>query len=283
MAHQVRIVCDSTADLEPAYRQAHGMIVVPLKVIFGEETLADGVDIQPDEFYERLKDPSAAPRTSQPAPAEFEAAFREAGADGATVVCTTISGALSGSMASAVAARSAVEGIDVRLVDTRTAALGHNAILKAAVAAAEAGAAADDVIEVIEGIKRTQRLVFTVPSLEFLKRGGRIGGARALLGSLLDIKPVLHVQDGAVAALDRVRTNRRAVERLVTELETHASRWGGRARVTVGHAARPDGARELAELARPFCEGEPVIVSVGPVIGCHAGPGAFGLAFHQPT
>jgi len=284
MTPEVRVVCDSTADLEPEYREAHTLTVVPLKVIFGEEVLADGVDIDPTAFYERMRtSPEAAPRTSQPSPAEFEAAFREAARDGATVVCTTISAEMSGSLAAATAGREAVPELDVRLVDTRTAGLGHNAVVRAAVTAAEAGAGADEVLLVIEEIKRTQQLVFTVETLEYLKRGGRIGGARALLGSLLNIKPVLHVEAGRVEALDRVRTYQRAIDRLVQELETFAGGWGGKAVVTVAHGARPEGAALLAERARPFCDGDPVVVSVGPVIGCHAGPGAFGLAFHQPV
>ncbi|MFN2569198.1 MAG: DegV family protein [Candidatus Dormibacteria bacterium] len=283
MAPDVRVVCDSTADLDPEYRRVHEIPVVALKVIFGDEVLADGVDIDPDAFYARMRTtPGSAPRTSQPSPADFEAVFREAAGAGTTIVCTTISSELSGSLASATAARDALPQLDIRLIDSRTAGLGHNAVVRAAVAAAESGADADEVVRVVQEVTSTQQLVFTVETLEYLHRGGRIGGARALLGSLLNIKPVLHVDGGSVEALDRVRTYQRAIDRLVQELETFAGRWGGRAAVTVGHAARAEGATALAERARAFSDGDPVVVAVGPVIGCHAGPGAFGLAFHRP-
>src|ERR1039457_5823495 len=187
----VHLVCDSTADLDPAFRAAHTVRVVPLKVIFGDQTLADGVDISAEEFYARLAAPGPFPRTSQPTPAEFEEVFRELGADGGSIVCTTISADLSGTYASATQARAALPDVDIRVIDTRSVAVGHYAAVRAAVRVIESGGDADKVENAVAAVRNTGRVLFTVETLEFLRRGGRIGGARALLGLLVVLKPIL--------------------------------------------------------------------------------------------
>ncbi|HZB98003.1 MAG TPA: DegV family protein [Candidatus Sulfotelmatobacter sp.] len=282
MAPAVRLVADSTADLDRDYARAHDVAVVPLKVIFGEETLADGVDIDAQTFFERMTQSSVHPRTSQPTPAEFEAVFKEVAKDRSPIVCTTISSVLSGSLNSAITARQTLGNLDLRVVDSLTAGPGHRAVVEAAVAVKERGGSVDEVLTVIDEVKRTQRLIFTVETLEYLRRGGRIGGARAFLGSVLNIKPILDVRGGKVEALDKVRTLPRALDRLVDEVRTAADTWGGKARVIVAHAIRREQAEALAERVRPYCEGEPQVMLIGPVIGCHVGPGAFGIAFHRP-
>ncbi len=235
----VHLVCDSTADLEPAFRGAHTVRVVPLKVIFGEETFSDGVDITAEAFYARLARPGPFPRTSQPTPAEFEAVFRELGSDGGAIVCTTISSDLSGTYASATQARAAVPELDVRVIDTRSVAVGHYAVVREAVRVIEAGGDADAVVAAITAVQTTARVLFTVETLEFLRRGGRIGGARALLGSMLDIKPVLEIRGGAIEPVARVRTYPKAIDRVVEEFSRAATAWGG-AELIVAHADRPE-------------------------------------------
>ena len=139
----VHLVCDSTADLDPAFRAAHTVRVVPLKVIFGDEQFEDGVDINAEAFYARLAKPGPFPRTSQPTPAEFEAVFRELGSDGGAIVCTTISSDLSGTYASATQARAALPELDIRVIDTRSVAVGHYAAVREAVRVIESGGDAD--------------------------------------------------------------------------------------------------------------------------------------------
>src|SRR5579864_3888655 len=277
----VHLVCDSTADLDPAFRAAHVVRVVPLKVIFGEQTFADGVDISDAEFYARLAAPGPFPRTSQPTPAEFEAVFSELGADGGSIVCTTISADLSGTYASATQARAALPDRDIRVIDTRSVAVGHYAAVLEAVRVIEDGGDADQVEAAILAVRSTDRVLFTVETLEFLRRGGRIGGARALLGSVLDIKPILEIRDGVIEAVGRVRTYPRAIDRVVEECRQAAAAWGG-AEVVVAHADRPRIAAELVERMRPLVSGEPALTVVGPVVGCHSGPGAIGVGFHKP-
>ncbi|MEA2671080.1 MAG: fatty acid kinase fatty acid binding subunit [Chloroflexota bacterium] len=278
----VRLVCDSTADLSDADRDAGRVIVVPLKVIFGDEELIDGVDIDAQRFYERMRTSTRNPTTSQPTPAEFEAAFRNAAADGSSVVCTTLSAEMSGTHGAAVQARGAVPELDVHVVDTRTVAIGHNAIVRAAVEAAAQGRAAADIVELIQGIIPRQRSIFTVDSLEYLRRGGRIGGARALLGSVLSIKPVLQVAGGRIEPHDRVRTYQRALGRIASEVIAATGETGRRARVVLGHADRLADCRGLADRVRDHCQGEPDIIEIGPIVGCHAGPGTIGLSFYLP-
>ena len=277
----VHLVCDSTADLDPAFRAAHTVRVVPLKVIFGDETFADGVEITAEDFYARLAASGPFPRTSQPTPAEFEDVFRELGADGGAIVCTTISANLSGTYASAIQARAALPELDIRVVDTRSVAVGHYAAVREAVRVMEAGGDADRVVAGIAAVGSTDKVLFTVETLEFLRRGGRIGGARALLGSMLDIKPILEIRDGVIEAVGRVRTYPRAIDRVVEECRQAAETWGG-AELVVAHANRPQIAAEVVERMRPLVSGEPALTVVGPVVGCHSGPGAIGVGFHKP-
>jgi len=276
----VHIVTDSTADLDAGFRQEHDVAMVPLKVIFGEEEFTDYVDLQPAAFYKRMRESSVHPRTSQPTPVDFEDVFRAVGSDGAPIVCTTISSEMSGTYASARQARASLHDLDIRVVDTRSVGPGHNALAHVAIAAAQRGADADGVVAAVVKAMESLRLLFTVETLEYLKRGGRIGGAAALVGTMLNIKPVLEVRDGRVEPMDRVRTYARALERLVDEAVAAAREWGG-ASVYVGHADSPD----LADTLRARLEAEPnttVEVSwVGPVIGSHSGPGAFGIAYHR--
>ena len=278
----VKLVCDSTADLDPEFAKRHGVSVVPLRVIFGEDEFRDFVDMHPAQFFARMQTDTTHPRTSQPSPAEFEAAFRAAGTDGSAIVCTTISCDLSGTMSSAMQAKAALPEMDIRIFDTRTLGPGHNAMLSEAVAAHEAGAGADEILEILATVRDSQKLLFTVESLEYLRRGGRIGGAQAFLGNVLSIKPILEISEGKVDALDRVRTFPKAVGRILEEVERSCDEWGG-AQVTVAHAGCAERGAEIAGRVQAITGKTPELIEVGPVIGCHGGPGAVGLAFHKPV
>ena len=279
----VSFVVDSTSDLVPEWRDAHGITVVPLRVIFGEQELRDGFDMTPVQFYERMASGETEhPRTSQPTPAEFEKAFRAAGKAGRPIICTTISSEISGTWNSATAARDALTNLDIRLIDTRTLAAAHNAIVRAGVTVSEAGGSPDAVVAAIEEVKTTGRLVFTVETLEHLRRGGRISSPQALAGSVLNIKPILEMKDGRIETIDKVRTYARALDRLVEEVREQTERWETRATCLVAHAARPDHGVALAKQLAPYADGEVVIIPVGPVIGCHGGPGCIGISFHRP-
>jgi DegV family protein with EDD domain len=169
----------------------------------------------------------------------------------------------------------------VRVVDTRSVAVGHYAVVREAVRVVEAGGDADAVVAAITAVQSTSRVLFTVETLEFLRRGGRIGGARALLGSMLDIKPVLEIREGAIEPVARVRTYPKAIDRVVDEFSRAATDWGGAALI-VAHADRPKIAAALVERMRSQAAGTPALTVVGPVIGCHSGPGAIGVGFYKP-
>lgn len=278
----IRFVADSTADLTPQYAEQHRVITVPLKVIFGDEVLVDGVDIDAKAFYDRMRAATRNPTTSQPSPAEFEAAFREAAADGSSVVCTTISAEMSGTYGAAMTARESLPELDVHVVDTRSVSIGHSLVLRAAIECAESGGAVQDVLSTIDEVMRRQRTVFTVETLEYLRRGGRIGGARALLGSVLNIKPVLQLLDGRIEPFDRVRTYARALDRMCDEVISATGEAGRPARVVLGHGDKLDDCRMIARRLAPHCDGEPEVVDIGPIVGCHAGPGTVGVSFYLP-
>jgi fatty acid kinase fatty acid binding subunit len=278
----IKFVIDSTADLDQDWIRQNDISIVPLRVIFSEEELRDHFDIGPQEFYARMKSDPVAPRTSQPTPAEFEAAFASATEDGSTVICTTLSAALSGTWNSAMAARNALPDRDIRIIDTKTVSIAHLTLVHAAVDAARSGASADQIVNTVESLMAAQRLVFAVETLEYLRRGGRIGGAQAMLGSLLNIKPVLKVEDGKVDALDKVRTFGKAVDRLLLELEKSSQEWNCSPDAIVGHCENPEAAHSLAERTEAITGKTVPVTYVGPVIGCHGGPGAIGFSFHKP-
>jgi DegV family protein with EDD domain len=278
----VHLVADSTCDLRSEDAKRAGLTIVPLKVIIGDEVFADGQDIDAATLYRRMRTSPVVPRTSQPTPAEFEEAYATLGADGGAIVCTTISANMSGTHSAAVQASEALPDLDIHVFDTRTVGPGHRLVLNAVLAAAGSGAGADELEKVANQVASSMRLVFTVESLEYLRRGGRIGGARALLGSVLNIKPILEVRDGTVEPLDRVRTFPRALERLVEEVGRSASEWGGSARVMVAHADQREMGAEVARRAGEAAGEAAELIDVGPVIGCHGGPGAIGVAFHRP-
>jgi DegV family protein with EDD domain len=279
---KVHLVADSTCDISADDATARGLAIVPLKVIIGDDVFADGRDIDAATLYSRMRTSTVVPRTSQPTPAEFEVVFRELAADGAAVVCTTISAEMSGTHSAATQAREALPNLDIRVLDTRTVGPGHHLVVDAVLRALAVGADADDVERVVAETASTMRLVFTVESLEYLRRGGRIGGARALLGSVLNIKPILEVRDGTVEPLDRVRTFPRALDRLVEEVSRSAAEWGGRARAMVAHADQREAGLEIARRVGEAAGESAELIDVGPVIGCHGGPGAIGVALYNP-
>lgn len=278
----VRVVCDSTADLDDAFRDAHRVEVVPLQVIIGDQSYRDGVDITPAELYSRMRRDGVSARTSQPTPAEFEAVFRAITDAGDSVICTTISSGLSGTYGSASQAAEALAGRAIKVIDTRSVSVGHYALVNEAVRVAEADGDVDAVAAAVNALLPQIRLLFTVETLEYLRRGGRIGGARALLGSMLDVKPILEMEGGSIEPVGRVRTYRRAVDSCAEAVERAAGEWGG---ATV-YIAQGDAAEAAAQMTARLAEslpGTPVtLLIVGPVIGAHAGPGAVGVAFHRP-
>jgi len=291
---RVRVVTDSTADLSAEIARRHGIEVVPLRVRFGDEELRDGVEIGPRRFYELLAERKGVHPATSPPPADDLLAVYRSLAGGSDVISIHLSGAMSKTLAAAGEALAAgnaelsaarADGSRPRLeaVDSRSvgAGLGLQALFAARMAAR--GAGVGEIVERLAAMRERIHLLFVVDTLEYLARGGRIGRARALVGSLLGIKPILGVVDGEVAAVDRVRGGRRAHPRMLELFEQRLDR----ARpvvAAVAHANAPMWADRLrALLASTLDVRELIVAEIGPVVGTHAGPGTVGAALFQPA
>lgn len=272
----IAIVSCTSCDLTPEQAKVAGVRLVPLKVSFGEESFDTVTELSNEEFYTKLSAPGAPfPRTSAPNPGQFEAAFRDAfdqGADG--VVCITISAELSATYAAAVKGAEAFEAGLVEVVDSRTAAQAQGLIVKHAADLAATGAGQADVADLVHDLVGRSRLIFAPETLEYLQKGGRIGRASALLGTVLSIKPILWVEDGAVATLDKKRTSAKAEARM---LELAAEQ--DVEQVAVLHTGVPD-IEAFRDRVAEVCRVAPESVEIsltGPVAGAHVGPGMKGI------
>jgi DegV family protein with EDD domain len=282
-AANTAIVLDSTADLPDAAGRFPNWRVVPLYVNFGDESLRDGVDIDAAEFYRRLQETSVLPTTSQPTPGDFLARYREVGAY-ERIYSLHVSARVSGTFASAEAAAAELGDGRVRAVDTETASASIAMLALAIQRRLEHGTSDEEIDALVERYRRERGLLFTVDTLEFLQRGGRIGKAAAFAGTLLQVKPILSIEDGEVVPVKRVRGERKAFAELAAALETETRDEPG-FRLGVAHAAAPERAAELEALVRdrrPQAELE-LVVTLGAVIGAHAGPGTLALFWFRDS
>ena len=275
------IVLDSTADFPDAPERYPNWRVVPLYVRFGANSYRDYVDIGPAEFYERLRTAEELPTTSQPTPQDFAAAYEElAGLE--RVFVLTVSAKLSGTYASAQQA--AEESPGVRVVDTATASAAITMLGMAIQRRLEEGTTDEEIDELVSRFKRESGLVFTLDTLEYLAKGGRIGRAASWAGQLLNIKPILTLADGEVLPLKRVRGNRKAIQEFATAFSEGTQDTDG-LRVGIAHAEAPERMASLEQLVKDVrgrAEIE-VATTLGPVVGTHAGPGTVGLFWFQDS
>ncbi|MCK9519930.1 MAG: DegV family protein [Dehalococcoidia bacterium] len=274
----VHVVTDSTCDLPADLAREHGITVVPLTVSFGDESFLDGVDIDADEFYRRLAASSGLPRTSQPSVERFRQVYASFG-PGAEIVSVHLSARLSGTLNSATIAREQLaDDARIELLDSNTVSLGLGAVAVEAAFVARQGGTLEEVSAAARRTIERVQVIALVDTLEYLRRGGRIGRARSMLGSLLSIKPLVHVEDGEVAPLERVRTRGRAIERLF-ELATADPTAR---RVFVGSGGNREEAEVFLErLRRALPDTELLLGQVGPVVGVHAGPNVLGVAIER--
>ncbi len=279
-AENTAIVLDSTADFPDAPERFPNWRVVPLYVRFGADSYRDYVDIGPAEFYERLRTAEELPTTSQPTPQDFQAAYDELAAY-ERIFAFTVSAKLSGTYESALRAASET-GDRVRVIDTETASAAIAMLALAVQRRLERGTTDEELDELIDRFKRESGLIFTLDTLEYLARGGRIGRAAGWAGQLLHIKPILTLSDGEVLPLKRVRGNRRAIQEFAEAFRTGTKDEPG-LRIGIAHAEAPERMAALEELVRdvrPTAEIE-VATTLGPVVGTHSGPGTVGLFWLQ--
>lgn len=276
---RVAIVTDSTADLTPQEAADHGIRVVPLQVIFGDVAYADGVDLTPAEFYRKLSAARDLPTTSQPSPGDFLAAFEDLLRSHDAVFGLFISARLSGTFEAAHTAALMARG-SVAVMDSGLASYGLGLCALEGARLAREGAEPAAIRAGLECYLRGIREYILVTNLEMLRRGGRIGGAAALVGSILQVRPIITVKDGLVDVFEKVRTSARAVETMLSHLEADLRR-GEIRDVAVIHTDALSGAEALLARVRELAPSAHArIRELGPVIGTHVGPGNVGLIYH---
>ena len=276
---RVAVVTDSTVNLPKDQLEKLNITSIPLTLIWGTETYQDTVDIQPKDFYERLKVAKMMPTTSQPSPALFSAAYRRLLESGCEILSIHISSDLSGTLQSAIQSKAEFGGAPIELMDSRTTSLAMGFQVLAAATAAAAGASLKECHEAAEQARKNSGILFVVDTLEFLHRGGRIGGAARFLGTALGLKPILELRDGRIEAIERVPTQKRAFNRLFELIE---QRVNGRppASMAVLDANAPDVNKLLCARVEERYHPPSIIISeVSPVIGAHTGPGTAGIGY----
>ncbi len=276
----VRVVTDSSCDLPADVVRQHAITVVPLSIRFGEEEFVDGRDLTPSAFWARSAASAVLPSTAAPSPGAFEQAFRDAAAAGASgVVCINLSSKLSATIQAAETAAKALAGeLPVRAVDSLSVSLGLGLICVEAAKAGAAGASVDEIVALAEDMGRRTKIHATLDTLENLKKGGRIGAAKALMGTMLSVKPVIEVVDGAVEAGPKVRTRSKALQYLVDRITAQPSVEN----LAVLHGDAPDVDAFLDLLAPHFPRERIVVGQLGAVVGSHTGPRTIGVAFQVP-
>lgn len=278
----LRIVTDSTADLPAELREALRIEMVPLTVHFGPESYKDGVEMDSEAFWRTLASSPHHPRTAQPSPGDFLEVYRPLAAQGYEILSIHLSAKLSGTIASAQVAAQMLPDAQITLLDTRSASLGLGLVALEAARLAQAGRSAAEILPHLEAIAGRMNVLFTLDTLEFLQRNGRIGKAQALLGGLLGVKPILHIDpEGVVAPVDKVRGRSRTLPRTLELLQERVPR-GSRVRMAVLHTQAPEQAAEWLAAAKQIYEVEEALIApIGSVIATHVGPGAIGFAFYQ--
>jgi DegV family protein with EDD domain len=281
-AENTAIVLDSTADFPEARERFPNFRVVPLYVRFGDESYKDYVEIDPARFYERLQGAAELPTTSQPTPGDFLAVYEELAPHYEHILSLQISSTLSGTFTSAQTAAGMLGGDRVRVIDTRTVSASLALLALGVQRRLEAGTTDEEIDAFVERYQREHRLLFTVNTLEYLAKGGRIGKAAAFAGNLLSVKPILTIRDGEVIPLKRVRGNQKAFEEFRTLFESTSSDSPS-LKIGIAHAAAPERLAALQELVghvRPHAQIE-IATQLGAVIGTHAGPGTVGFFWFE--
>ena len=272
----VRIVTDSTADLTQEQQQAAGITVVPLNVHFGDQVFRDHVDLTADEFFRRLKASPQLPRTSQPAVGVFEEAYRTLRENGDEIVSVHLSSKVSGTYNSALMAAKGIDEKAIDVVDSLSTSMALGFMALEAAKLARAGKDRATITERLRALVPKARVICVVDTLTYLERGGRIGHARALLGSLLNVKPILQLKDGEVVPLGRARGRPQALSRLVELLE----RDGHVSQLAIMHGAAPADAEQLRKRVAASYPGLDILLTeIGAVLGTHTGPGVIGFTY----
>jgi DegV family protein with EDD domain len=274
---RVRIVTDSTADLDRAAYDRYGIIMVPLRVFFGQEAFLDGVEILPEQFFERQVKGKEISSTSQPTPAEFVSFYRPLAEEGSSIISLHISALMSGTVQSAKLAKTMLDYPDIDIIDSGVTSIVLGLMVINAARAAAEGRSRDEIIALITRMRENYQVYFAVDSLEYLQRGGRIGKAQAFLGTLLNVKPILTITDGLVFPHEKVRGKVKSFDRIVRTLQEKFGERG--VQCFVVHGEDREGMHQLEEKLRDGLNCVEMFQGrLGPVVGTHVGPSVVGVA-----
>ncbi|MFN2290925.1 MAG: DegV family protein [Anaerolineae bacterium] len=280
-AERVVVVTDSTSDVPKEVAKRLGIYVVPQILIMGDQTWLDGVDIDPPTFYELLGTSAHFPSSSQPSVGYFEELFSRLSEQYTGIAAIHVSDELSGTVNAATTAAANLPHLAIEVVDSRSASMQLGLIAMEAAQVAAGGASLEEVVATARSLVDRVQVYFVVDTLEYLHRGGRIGGAARLFGTALNLKPVLQVCEGTVQPLAKIRSRRKALARVFDLVEAEVA-GAERVHMAVLHVAAPEEATRLAEqLEERFAPVELVRAECGPVIGTHVGPGTVGVAFYR--
>ncbi len=278
---RIGIVTDSTANLPPRFKEQYQVEVVSLIVNFEADSFPEGgMGSNFDEFYERLRKAPNLPTTSQPSVGDFLDAYKRVGSRTDSIISIHITEGISGTIEAARAAAKMLPGLDITVVDSHSTSIGLYMVVEAAARAVAAGLDKDEILKIVHYVIEHSKVFFTVDTLEYLRRGGRIGGGAALLGNLLQIKPILYfnaMKNNAIDVFDKVRTWGNAVRRIMEEMQ----KLGPDIRVCAVYTGVEAMGQELVNRVRAiYPHLTPELCQMGPVLGTHGGPGTVGLAFY---
>lgn len=280
----IKIVTDASVNLPPEWVEMFDIQLVPAYVIFGVETFREVLDISTSEVLERLSLNGVFPKTSQPPPADFTSVYRAVldAHPGATILSLHLTGAGSGIFESARQAAEQLPWADIRVFDTRAFSIAQALMVREAAIMAQVGETVDSVLARLEDMRDRVKTFFVLDTLDYVYQGGRIGLAAHLIGSLLNIKPVLTVRDGVMESFARPRTTRQAFDKL-REMAIKAGEGAQHIRMAIGYALRQVDAEKLADDLRDRLDLDVLLVGeIGPALGVHTGPGALGIAWYIP-
>ena len=276
---KVQIVTDSMTDIPLAMAETYGIEVVPLTIYFGDEEYQDGITLSTAEFYEKLKGAKGLPRTAQVTPYAFEQVFRKHLAAGRSVLCINASSSASGTHQSALMAKQGLEGEPVEVFDTMALCFGAGLFVYQAAQMAQRGCEMEEIIAHLQTLVGKIDHVFTVHTMEYLKKGGRLNPMKAVIGELLHVKPILTVKDGLVEPLDKIRGNKRVFGKMIELAKERGGSFRNKT-VTIAHAADLEKALLLKERVEEELQPrELLMVEIGCTIGSHAGPGTLALFY----
>lgn len=277
---KIAILTDSTAYLSDAQIQEYGIEVIPLNVIWEGSSYLDNVDISAEEFYTRLKTSKELPTTSQPSVGAFKEYFDRIAPNVDGIAAVLLSDKLSGTIASAKAAKDEMDGFPIEIVDTKTTTAGLALVVLEAAKAAKEGKDLASVAARAKEVGEKTKTMFVVDTLEFLHKGGRIGGAKRFVGSLLSVKPILQLLDGSVDTLDSVRTKSKALKALLEYARTDIESQTGKVFFGVFHGLAEEEGKKIADQVNAEFSPEALLFTgLSPVIGVHTGPGTIGIAY----